>query len=138
VEAWIVPEYRLTFELERRLGLQMPARYAALARRRLGALARDVVARRHALPAVVPAPVVSASGGTRVEPARLDWGFGNGDDATPTEVAPIPTQPYASPDAPTPPEPLPVRHDEPPALETLAAWAQLAAAPSRDAIFAAL
>src|SRR5262249_7387749 len=47
VRAWIATEYRVAFELERLCGTSMAPRMAALARRRIGPIVRELFARKH-------------------------------------------------------------------------------------------
>src|SRR5262249_4500077 len=47
VRSWIALEYRVCFELERLCGIPMQPRIASLARKRLGAVVRELFAKKH-------------------------------------------------------------------------------------------
>jgi hypothetical protein len=139
VERYVAPEYVMWFHLERVCQQPMPPRFAALARRRLGASVRELLLRqaergqgRDPVAAAVPA-------GAIVPPELLDWDF---EDPAPTPA------PGANAAAPAPAatgrasEPAPggvlraLAKLRP--LEEEPAWGRLAEAEERDSIFDAL
>jgi hypothetical protein len=123
VRAWIAPEYRVAFELERLCGAPMSPRMAALARRRIGPIVRELFAKKHVRDSRADE---SHDKGDKVVPAELaDWGE--------SELPPEP-KPFVRDDT-TPPI---TRQEAPPRLELLPAWDKLAKAQQRDDIFDAL
>ena len=123
VRAWIVPEYRIAFELERLCGAPMSPRMAALARRRIGPIVRELFAKKHVRDSRADESHEKAD---KVVPAELaDWGE--------SDLPPEP-KPFVRDDS-TPPI---TRQEAPPRLELLPAWDKLAKAQERDEIFQAL
>ena len=123
VRAWIAAEYRVAFELERLCGAPMAPRMAALARRRIGPIVRELFAKKH------------------VRDARADDAHEKGDKVVPAELAdwgesdlPPEPKPFVRDDT-TPPI---TRQEAPPRLELLPAWQKLSTAEERDDIFRAL
>src|SRR5262249_55015242 len=78
VRAWIAPEYRVAFELERLCGVTMAPRMAALARRRIGPIVRELFAKKHVRDARADEP--QEKGDKVVPPELADWGL---DDTPP-------------------------------------------------------
>src|SRR5262249_3861544 len=116
-----------------------------------GRLPGELLAARPANPGVrgMPAlggaeavPATPLPGDVRFSP-ELDWRLDEDDSTDPAAPAlPSPehvtTRRYGEPISEPPPEALPVRHDNPPPLESLPAWLRISKAASRNEAFESL